>query len=128
MIFVGVCIVGLVYGIIKKAKKYGFRIFRNWKYQSIFALSLSIFLIIIGQSFISIQSILIIGIGIIGGWYIFITITAISMLMLFGFRTLIINSKLKKFQNESLLVTFVILVIFNATTFYWLIPKYYLGV
>ena len=128
MIFVGICIVGLVYGIVKKIKTQGIKIFRNWKYQSIFALTLSIFLIIIGQSFLSIQSYVTIGIGIISGWYIFITFTAISMLILLGYRTLIINSKLRKFQNESLLVAFVILVFFNATTFYWLIPKYYLGV
>jgi len=68
------------------------------------------------------------GIGVNVGWYVFITITAISMLILLGFRTLIINSKLKNFQNESLLVSFVILVIFNATTFYWLLPNYYAGV
>lgn len=128
MIFVGICIVGLVYGIVKKTKTYGFRIFRNWKYQSIFALALSIFFIIIGQSFISIQSYVTIGTGIVGGWYLFITITAISMIILLGFRTLIINSKLKNIQNELLLVSFVILIIFYVTTFYWLLPKYYLVV
>ncbi len=129
MIFVVICIVGLVYGIVKKTKTHGFRIFRNWKYQSIFALSLSSLLIIISQSLISVQMFYLLGgIGINVGWYIFITITAISMLILLGFRTLIINSKLKNFQNESLLVAFVILVIFNATTFYWLLPKYYAGV
>jgi len=129
MIFVGICIVGLVYGIVKKAKTHGFKIFRNWKYQSIFALSLSSLLIIISQSLISVQMFSIYGEGSIAlGWYLYITITAISMLILLGFRTLIINSKLRKFQNESLLVAFVILVIFNATTFYWLIPKYYLGI
>jgi len=128
IIFVGICIVGLVYGIVKKTKTQGFRIFRNWKYQSIFALALSIFFIILGQSFLSIQSYASLGFGIIGGWYLFITFTAISMLVLLGFRTLIINSKLKKFQNESLLAVFIILVIFNVTTFYWLVPKYYVGV
>ncbi len=129
MIFVGICIVGLVYGIVKKAKTHGFKIFRNWKYQSIFALSLSSLLIIISQSLISVQMFSIYGEGSIAlGWYLYITITAISMLILLGFRTLIINSKLKKFQNESLLVAFIILIIFNTTTFYWLLPNYYVGV
>jgi len=31
IIFIGICIVGLVYGIVKKIKTQGFRIFRNWK-------------------------------------------------------------------------------------------------
>jgi len=86
-------------------------------------------LLIIGQIIISVQAYysLDYGAGIYLGWYLFITITAISMLVLLGFRTLIINSKLKKFQYESLLASLILLFVFNATTFYWLIPKYYLG-
>jgi len=130
IIFVGICIAGLGYGIVKRIKKRDSKILREWRYQSIFILGLSIVLLIIGQLIISVQAYysLDYGAGLFLGWYLFITITAISMLILLGFRTLIINSKLKKFQNESLLVAFIILIIFNTTTFYWLLPNYYVGV
>ena len=112
---------------VKIAKKYGLKLFRDWKYQSIFALGLSILLLILGQSLLNIQMNVIEGFWLVHGWYLFITLTAISMLLFLGFRTIIINSKLKRFQNESLLVSLIIMFIFNTTTFYWLIPKYYVG-
>ena len=130
ILFTGISIAGLVYGIIKQSKKHGPHLFRFWKYQSILLISFSILLMIIAQIIISIQSYF--GLdykaGLFLGWYLFMTITPTSMLVLLGFRTLIINSKLKRFQNESLFVALVILVIFNTTTLYWLIPKYYVGV
>ena len=128
MIFVGICFAGLVYGITKRIKQSGSKLFQDWRYASVFVLSLSILFIILGQSFISIPTYYALGFGVMSGWYLFIAITAISMLVILGFRTFIINSVLKKFHNESLLISFIILVIFNASVLFWLIPKYYLGI
>jgi len=128
MIFVGICLAGLVYGITKRIKQSGSKLFQDWRYASVFVLSLSILFIILGQSFISIPTYYALGFGVMSGWYLFIAITAISMLVILGFRTFIINSVLKKFHNESLLISFIILVIFNASVLFWLIPKYYLGI
>ena len=129
-ILIGISIGGLGYGIFRTSKKIGFKLIRNWKYQSIFILSLSILFLIAAQVIVSIQIHFVLDSfksGLWFGWYLFITITAISLFVFLGYRTLIINSKLKKFQNESLLASFLILLAYNITTFYWLVPKYYLG-
>ena len=129
IILTGISIAGLGYGLYRASKKIGFKLIRKWKYQSIFTLSLSIVFIIAAQVIVSIQSYygLDYKAGLFFGWYLFIAITAISMLVFLGYRTLIFNSKLKKYENESLLVTLFLLLVYNATTFYWLVPKYYLG-
>jgi len=130
IILTGISIAGLGYGIFRTSKKIGFKLIRNWKYQSIFTLSLSIVFLISAQVIVSIQAFygLDYKAGIFFGWYLFITITPISMLVFLGFRTFIFNSKLKKYENESLLVSLLLLLAYNASTFYWLLPKYYLEV
>jgi len=128
MIMVGISAVGLGYGIALKIKQHGLKIFRNWKYQSIFALALSPLFITLAQSLFSVQLFISTGTMFLIGWFTFISFTAIAMILLLGFRTIIINTKLKRFKEESLLVAFVILIIFNLTTFFWLVPKYYVSV
>jgi len=133
MIMVGISTAGLGYGIVIKIKRLGRKIIRNWKYQSIFALSLSIFFIVLAQSIISVQFYVVredippLLRLIAAGWYTFIASTAISMVLLLGYRTIIINTRLKRFKNSAFLWAFIILIIFSSTTFYWLLPHYYVG-
>jgi len=128
MVILGILIVGLGYGITIMLKKHGSKIFRNWRYQSIFAVALSFLLIVLAQLIFNIQYQVIRHEFLAAGWYSFISFTAIAMVLLLGFRTIIINTRLKRFKEESFLGVFIILIIFNVTTFYWLIPNYYLGV
>jgi len=125
---VGISIAGLGYGIALKVKHLGRKIVRNWKYQSIFALALSTLLIFLAQALFNVQYYVIYEATFFPGWLIFISMTAIAMILLLGFRTIIINSKLKRFKDESLLVSFIILIIFNSTTILWLVPNYYAGI
>jgi len=128
MIMIGISVAGLGFGIALKVKHIGRKIFRNWKYQSIFALALSFLLIVFAQAMFNVQYFLIHGSFVPPGWYSFISITAIAVVLILGYRTIIINTKLKRFTEEFLLVAFVILIIFNASTFYWLVTKYYVAV
>jgi len=125
---VGISIAGLGYGIAIKVKHLGRKIVRNWKYQSIFALALSTLFIFLAQALFNVQYYVIYEATFFPGWLIFISMTAIAMILLLGFRTIIINSKLKRFKDESLLVSFIILIIFNSTTILWLVPNYYAGI
>jgi len=127
-ILMGISISGLGFGIALKVKHLGCKIFRNWKYQSIFALALSTLFIILAQSLFNVQIFVVMeGKMFPNGWFVFISITAIAMVLLLGYRTIIINTKLKRFKEEFLLVAFIILIIFNITTFFWLVPKFYVG-
>jgi len=126
-VIVGISIAFLGYGIAIKLKQHGRKIFRDWRYQSIFAVGLSFILIVIAQLIYNVHLQVVQNTFLAAGWYSFISFTAIAMVLLLGFRT-IINSKLKQFKEESLLGAFVILIIYNASTFYWLIPNYYQGV
>jgi len=125
MILVGISMAGLGYGIALKVKQHGRKIIRNWKYQSIFVLALSTLFIFLAQSFFTVQRWIEVEEVFFIGWFISISFTAIAMILLLGYRTIIINTKLKRFKEESLLVAFVILIVFNATTFYWVVSKYY---
>jgi hypothetical protein len=127
MIMVWTSVAGLGFGIVLKVKQHGRKIFRNWKYQSIFALALSFLLIVFAQAMFNVQYFLIHRSFVPPGWYSFISFTAIAVILLLGYRTIIINTKLKRFKEEFLLVAFVILIIFNVTTFYWLVTKYHVG-
>jgi len=124
----GILIAGLGYGVALKVKHLGRKIVRNWKYQSIFVLALSTLFIFLAQSLFSVHMFVVNESLLDFGWFAFISMTAIAMILLLGYRTIIINSKLKRFQNEAILVIFIILIIFNTTTFYWLIPNYYSGI
>ena len=128
LVIIGISIAFLGYGIAIKLKQHGRKIFRNWRYQSILAVALSFPLIVLAQIIFNVHYQVIQQTFLAAGWYSFISFTAIAMVLLLGYRTLIINSKLKRFKEESLFVVFMTLIIFNATTFYWLIPNYYLGV
>jgi len=123
----GISIACLGFGIAIKIKKHGRKIFRNWRYQSIFAVALSFPLILLGQLIFNLQYWVVDEKFLSVGWYSFISFTAIAMVLLLGYRTIIINTKLKRFKEESLFLAFIILIIFNATTFYEIIPNYYLG-
>jgi len=127
IILMGISIACLGYGIAIRLKQQGSKIFRNWRYQSIFAVALSFPLILLGQLIFNLQYWVVDEKFLSVGWYSFISFTAIAMVLLLGYRTIIINTKLKRFKEESLLVALIILIIFNATTFYELIPNYYLG-
>jgi len=127
MIMVGISSAGLGYGIALKLKHRGRKIVRDWRYQSIFAVALSTIFIILAQSLFSVHLFLLFKSTLPYGWLTFISFTAIAMLLLLGYRTLI-NNKLKRFKERSLLAAFIILIIFNVTTFYSLVPKYYAGV
>jgi len=128
IIMVCISIIGLGFGITIKLKKQGSDIFRDWRYQSIFVVGLSFVFLILAQLVFNIQYYYIAKELISAGWYSFISFTAIAMVLLLGYRTIIINSKLKRFKEESLFGVFIVLIILNITTFYWLVPKYYLGV
>jgi len=128
MILVGISTAGLGLGIVLKIKQLGRKIIRDWRTQCIFFLFLSILLIVLAQSLFNIQYFVVKGDYIAFGHFTFIAFTAISMVLLLGYRTIIINTKLKRFQNESLLVALVILIIFSSTTFTWLVPNYYVGI
>jgi len=128
LVLIGISIACLGYGIAIKLKQHGSKIFRNWRYQSIFAVAISFVLIIVGQIIFNIQHWVVEGGFLAAGWYSFISFTAIAMVLLLGYRTMIINTKLKRFKEEFLLGVFILLIIFNATTFYELIPNYYVGV
>ena len=128
MIMVWTSVAGLGFGIVLKVKQHGRKIFRNWKYQSIFALALSTFFIILAQSLFNVQIFLVMeGRMFPNGWFTFISFTAIAMVSLLGYRTIIINTKLRQLKEEFLLIAFIILIILNTSTFYWLIPKFYAG-
>ena len=127
-ILMGISISGLGFGIALKVKQYGLKIVRNWKYQSIFALALSTSFIILAQSLFNVQIFLVMeGRMFPNGWFTFISFTAIAMVSLLGYRTIIINTKLRRLKEEFLLIAFIILIILNTSTFYWLIPKFYAG-
>ena len=108
IIFICISIAGLGYGIAVKLKQHGGKIFRNWRYQSIFVFGLSFPLIILAQLMFNIQYWAISEQAVPAGWYTFISFTAIAMILLLGYRTIIINSKLKQFKEESLLAAFII--------------------
>jgi len=125
LILVGITTVGLGFGIVIKIKQLGRKIIRNWKYQSIFALAFSIVLIMLAQSVFSIQNFIVLGYPFTIGHYTFIAFTAISMILMLGYRTIIINTKLKRFKNSAFLWAFIILIIFSSTTFYWFMPNWF---
>jgi len=126
LFFLIISIIGLGFGIVLKVKQHGHKIVRDWRYQSIFTLALSFLLIIFLQAMFNVQYYLQHESFVPPGWYSFISFTAIAMILLLGYRTLI-NNKLKSFKERSLLTAFIILIVFNVTTFYWLVPKYYVG-
>jgi len=129
IIMLGISIAVLGYGIALKVKHLGRKIVRNWKYQSIFALALSTLLIIIAQSIFNVQYFITYdGALFTPGWFIFISFTALATVLLLGFRTIIINSKLKRFKEESLLLSFIIMIVFSSSTMLWLVAKYYSGI
>jgi len=124
---VGISIAGLGYGIALKVKHLGRKIVKDWRYQSIFVLALSTVFIILAQLIFNIQYFVSFGGIFPPGWFVYIAFTALALIFLLGFRTLI-NSILKRFKDESVLVAFIIFIIFSATTFYWLLPNYYMPV
>jgi len=128
LIILGISIAGLGYGIALKIKHRGRKIIRDWRYQSIFALGLSTLFIILAQTLFNVQFFVSFGNIFPFSWFSFISFTAIAMILLLGFRTIIINSTLKRFKEESLLVSFIVLIIFSSTTFFWLVPNYYSGI
>jgi len=125
LILVGITTVGLGFGIVIKIKQLGRKIIRNWKYQSIFALALSIVLIMLAQSVFSVQNFIVLGYPFTLGHFTFIAFTAISMILMLGYRTIIINTRLKRFKNSAFLWAFIILIIFSSTTFYWFMPNWF---
>ena len=127
IVFVAISITGLGFGIALKVKHLGRKIIRNWKYQSIFALGLSTMLILLAQSIFNIQFFVIRGEMFPAGWFIIISFTAIATILMLGYRTIIINTVLKRFKNGALLWAFITLFVLSSTTFYWLVPQYYIG-
>jgi len=118
---------GLIYGIVHKIKHHGRKIIRDWRYQSIFAVGLSTLVIFLAQFLFGAHFTVLGGDPIYFGWFAFISITALALVLLLGYRTIIINFKLNRFQYELVLLSFIILIIFNTTTFYWLVVNYYSG-
>ena len=120
--------IGLGILILRKLYHKRLQIIYDWRYQCIFVMFLSIIIIILGQSFLNIQFYKIYGFYFTNGWYLFIALTAISILFMLGFKSLIFNFRIKKMETEFLLAEFVTLIVFSSTIFFYLLRKYYLGV
>lgn len=123
-----ISMVGLFLGLTRKIKKEKLNTFGNPKYQSIIVISLSIIFIILAQSFVSIQLYYITGGGLVNGWYLFVTMTGISLLLLLGFKMLMNIIIPKSIQRFTLIFVYVIMIGYNSSIFFYLLPKYYLGV